>query len=71
MAKNTNYTSDVMNFIQDFLESNLEVAKNREILRNTWWDSTSQGVEESRELNKNNLIEDGYKYFDYKNYLKN
>jgi hypothetical protein len=66
MAKNTNYTSDVMNFIQDFLESNLEVAKNREILRNTWWDNSSQGVEESRELNKNNLIEDGYKYFNYK-----
>jgi hypothetical protein len=67
MAKNTSYTSDVMNFIKDFLQNNSEVVQKQDDLRKTWWDIRPQNVDEARKLDIDNLSDDGYKYFSYKN----
>ena len=66
MAKNTNYTSDAMNFIKEFLDKNPNIVKKQDCLRKTWWDHDTNSVNESKLLNEDNLTEDSYKYFNYK-----
>lgn len=66
MAKNTNYTSDAMNFIKDFLDKNPNIVKKQDSLRKTWWDHDANSVNDSKLLNEDNLSEDSYKYFNYK-----
>jgi hypothetical protein len=66
MAKNTNYTSEAMNFIKSLLQNNPEILKKQEDLRKTWWDHDAHDVNDSKFLNESNLTEDSYKYFNYK-----
>lgn len=65
MAKDTNYTSETMNFIREYTKNKPELEKKRDALRKTWWDKDEQEVNEDRNLDKNNLGSGGYVYFSY------
>ncbi|MBY0379176.1 MAG: DUF3460 family protein [Burkholderiales bacterium] len=64
--KNTKYTSDAMNFINQLVKDKHELKQKRQELRSTWWDKSELEVDSERELNKDNLKSDGYTYFSYK-----
>ncbi len=66
MAKDTNYTSEPMNFIKSLLQKKPELITKQKELRSTWWDLDENEVTEERTLDKDNLKADGYAYFTYK-----
>lgn len=66
MTKNTNYTSDAMNFIKQMNENIPNLASTRENLRSTFWDKDFDEINNERELDKDNLKIEGYVYFSYK-----
>ncbi len=63
--KDTNYTSEPMNFIKSLLKNNPTLKETQKKLRSTWWDLEEKQVEEERNLDKDNLKENGYTYFSY------
>jgi hypothetical protein len=67
MTKDTQYTSEPMNFIQQLVKGNPQLQEKQDKLRKTWWDKDDTEVNQERQLNKNNLPTQGYSYFSYDN----
>ena len=65
MAKNTNYTSETMNFIRELRKNNPQLSVKQDQLRQTWWDKNDDEVKQQRELDDSNLPTASYAYCSY------
>ncbi|MFN8769281.1 MAG: DUF3460 family protein [Neisseriaceae bacterium] len=65
MAKNVNYTSELMNFIKDLVKNKPEIKVHRESLQNLWEDKEGDEVVEERNMDQTNLKADSYAYYSY------
>ncbi len=65
MAKNTNYVSELDQFINQLFKKNPELIEKQKQLRSTWWDREAIDQAEQELYLQNSAPRHGYAYFDY------
>ena len=63
--KKNGYVSETTNFIREFLDKNPEIKIKQSELRSTWWDKNRADIAVEEQLEKDDIMRNGYEYFSY------